>query len=125
MNAQHDPVKRDEARHYSELDQTAQYEEWAADRLEELKEQYLKSTPFSSACDCVDTALIEEKMDDAWRRINTMRNTSRPRELDFYAGRAMTEIMNVAADEWAATELEKEKQALNANCQGQRRERGE
>jgi hypothetical protein len=105
MNAQHDPVKRDEARHYAELDQTAQYEEWAAERMEELKEQYFKQTPFSVA---LEDAEGYAEMDGAWKRINEVRNMSRPREYDFYAGKVMTKIMEKAAQAWAEKELKRE-----------------
>jgi hypothetical protein len=99
------PVLADTARHYSELDQTAEYEAWAEDRLGELKEQYFKQTPFSVALE--DTEDYAE-LDGAWERINEVRNMARPREYDFYAGKVMTKIMEKAAHAWAEKELKRE-----------------
>jgi hypothetical protein len=102
----HDPVIADLNRHLKECDATAAFEELKAERLDELQEEFYKKTSLE------EVVVYDESswkiLNDAWRGICRIKDSSYPNRNDALAAMSMRNIMETAAKMYALKTFEME-----------------
>jgi hypothetical protein len=89
-----------------ECDETAAFEEWKAERLDELQEEFYKKRMFSDVL--LDDDSASSLLDAAWKAIKNVKDCQNPQRNDYLAARAMRNIMESAAKTYALKTFEKE-----------------